>query len=328
MMKNKWIIGLIIVMLLMTTACGGQNQGAQEKEKVVFSLDWFPNTNHTGVYVAQAKGFFDEEGLDVTIIQPGEGTAEQLVASGSAQFGISYQESTTFARAEGMPVVSIAAVIQNNTSGFMSLSEKGIITPADFEGKKYGGWGSPIEIATLEYLMKQVGADINLVEIVTIGDIDFFAASRAGDIDFAWVYEGWSVIEAELNGYDIHYMDLGKEAEVFNYYTPIMITSEKLINENEALVEKWMRAVVKGYQFAIENPQEAAEILLEEVPELDTALVHASQVFLAQEYQKDASYWGYQSLETWERYNQWLYENGFIDTMIDSEAAFTNRFVQ
>ncbi len=300
---KKIVTFLLIATILLTLAgCQAKTPTEGETDKVIFTLDWFPNTNHTGVYVAKDKGYFQEEGIEIEIIQPGESTAEQLVASDSAQFGVSYQESVTFARSEGIPVVSVAAVIQHNTSGFMSLKDKGILSPKDFEGKKYGGWGSPIEIATLAYLMEQDGADINLVEIVTIGDIDFFAASQNGQVDFAWVYEGWSVIEAGLKGFDVNYMDLGQEANVFDYYTPVIITSEKLITENKDLVERFMRALAKGYEFAVENPEDSAQILLDSAPELDAELVKASQVFLSTKYIDDAQYWGYQSEETWDRY--------------------------
>lgn len=121
---------MIIVssLLLLTTACSNNNDSANSKKKglkhVTVVLDWTPNTNHTGLYVAKEKGYFKDEGLDVDIIQPGEAGADQLVAAGKAQFGISAQESITEARIQGVPIVSIAAIIQHNTSGFASPKEK------------------------------------------------------------------------------------------------------------------------------------------------------------------------------------------------------------
>lgn len=335
----KRFLTLILVVMMMFTMAGCQPaEDAQEPEdetqapeelelqKVVFTLDWFPNTNHTGIYVAKELGYFEEMGLDVEIIQPST-SAEQLVASDAAQFGISYQEAVTFARAEGIPIVSLAAVIQHNTSGFMSTSDKGIVSPADFEGMKYGGWGSPVEMATIKYLMDQVGADSSLVEVVTIGDVDFFAASESGDVDFSWVFEGWSVIEAGQKGFDVNYVDLGKEAEVFDYYTPVIITSEKNIEEKPELVENFMKAASMGYEFAIANPEEAAQALMAGAPELNEALVIESQKFLADKYTADADYWGYQDAEVWSGYTNWLLENEFITNDVESEKAFTNDFL-
>lgn len=104
-------------------------------EEVTVVLDWYPNTNHTGLYVAKDLGYYEEEGLNVEIVQPSRLTAEQIVASGKAEFGVSYQEAVTLARGEGLPIVSIAAVIQHNTSGFAWLKSEGIKSVKDWEGK-------------------------------------------------------------------------------------------------------------------------------------------------------------------------------------------------
>ncbi len=318
---KKFLILIIILALL--TACGGKKE---ELSKVLVTLDWTPNTNHTGLYVAKDKGFYKDLGLDVEIVQPSSGTAEQLVATDKAQFGVSYQESVTFARLEEVPVVSIAAVIQHNTSGFAALSTKGIKTPKEFEGKKYGGWGSPIEKATLKALMDSVGADVEKVDILSSGATDFFASSKK-DIDFAWIFAGWTGIEAKLKGIDIDYISLKDFAPELDYYTPVIITSEKNISENKELVEKFMQATKKGYEFAMKNPEESAEILLKNAPELDKDLVIESQKFLAGEYQAEANSWGIQKKSVWDMYTDWLFANGLIEKKIDTEKAFTNEFI-
>lgn len=300
---------------------------SDDSTEITFVLDWTPNTNHTGVYVALDMGYFDDEGLTVEIIQPSGGSAEQLVAADTAQFGISYQENVTFARAEGMPIVSTAAVLQHNTSGFISMNEEGITGPADFEGKKYGGWGTLIEETTVKYLMDQNGADSSKVEIVTMGETDFFASADAGEVDFAWVFAGWALKEAEIKGYEVNYFDMTDFSEVFDYYTPVIITNEKSIEENSKMVEKFMKATAKGYEYSIENPIEAAAILLKYAPELDETLVVESMKYLADKYKADAAYWGYQDKAVWDRYTTWLLENGFIEEQLDSERAFTNDYL-
>lgn len=332
MNTNKKINKIVLVLLIMVmslsfTACA-EKAPAQTDKKVTFVLDWAPNTNHTGIYVAKEKGFYKEQGLDVEIIQPQEGSSDTIVAAGTAQFGISYQEGVTFARASGVPLVSIAAVIQHNTSGFASLKDKNILSPKDFEGKKYGGWGSDIEVATIKYLMEQAGADFSKVEIITTGDADFFQASASGQIDFAWIFEGWAGIEAKQKGMELNYIDLGKEAAVFDYYTPVIITNEKILSEDKELVESFMKATIKGYEFAIEKPEEAAVILVAEVPELNKELVVTSQKFLSARYKEDADKWGLQKQEVWQRYTDWMFENGFISEAIDVSKAYTNEFIQ
>ncbi len=156
--QSSWrIVAAMLVFVMALAGCGANNNGPEANgqpqkqeeaadkplEKVQVVLDWTPNTNHTGLYAARDKGFFKEQGLEVEIIQPGQSGADQMVASGNVQFGVSYQESVTMARIAGVPLVSIAAVIQHNTSGFASPLAKGIDSPEKFEGKTYGGWGAP-----------------------------------------------------------------------------------------------------------------------------------------------------------------------------------------
>jgi ABC-type nitrate/sulfonate/bicarbonate transport system substrate-binding protein len=322
----------VLMAVIIPTAFAGCNSKEQPKveplRKVTFVLDWTPNTNHTGIYAAQNQGFFKEQGLDVEIIQPTEGTSDSIVASGTAQFGISYQEGVTLARAEGVPLVSLAAVIQHNTSGFASLKDKNILSPKDFEGKIYGGWGSPIEEATIKYLMDKAGADYSKVKIISTGDADFFQASSSGQIDFAWIFEGWAGIEAKQKGMELNYIDLGKEAPVFDYYTPVIITNEETLKNDEQLVKAFMTGAKKGYEYAIKNPEKAADILIQAVPEINKELVKESQKFLSERYQAEAAYWGYQKEEVWQNYTNWLFENGFIKEKIDVTKAYTNKFVE
>lgn len=330
-MKFKWLAALCL--LLFITACGnkeenegGTKDGEKDLEKVSVVLDWTPNTNHTGLYVAAEKGYFKEEGLDVEIIMPGEAGADQLVASGQAEFGIGYQEGITQARVQGVPLVSVAAIIQHNTSGFASPKEKGIISPKDFEGKTYGGWGSPVEQSVIESLMKQEGADVEKVSILNIGDTDFFTAVNR-DVDFTWIYYGWTGVEAELRGEDINMVYLTDYSKNLDYYTPVLTTSEKMIEENPETVRSFLAAVAKGYDFAIDHAKDAADILLKAAPDLDKDLVTKSQEWLATKYQDDAPRWGEQRLEVWENYSTWMFENNLLEKELNAEAAFTNEFL-
>ncbi|REK53922.1 MAG: ABC transporter substrate-binding protein [Thermobacillus sp.] len=306
---------------------GGAADGSDKPlQKVRVVLDWSPNTNHTGLYVARDKGFFAEQGLDVEIIQPGEAGADQMVASGEVEFGVSYQEAVTLARTNGVPIVSIAAVIQHNTSGFASPAEKNIKTPKDFEGKKYGGWGSPVEEAVIDSIMQEDGGDVSKVVFVNVGDTDFFTAVKR-DVDFFWIFYGWTGIEAELRGEELNMIYLTDYSEKLDYYTPVLATSEKLIEEKPDLVKAFVAGAAAGYKFAIESPEEAADILIAAEPDLNAELVKASQKWLSAKYQDDAPRWGEQKLEVWKNYAEWMAEHGVMEGEFDPEAAFTNEFL-
>jgi len=331
---RRWMsVFSIFVIIAALSACSANQDAGEQKEKkekslqkVTVMLDWFPNTNHTGLYVAKEKGYYEQQGLDVEILQPGEGTAEQVVAAGKADFGISYQEAVTQARSTDIPLVSIAAVIQHNTSAFASLKEEGITSPKDFEGKRYGGWGSPVEEAVLKVVMEKAGADFNKVEMITLGATDFFK-SVGRDADFMWIYYGWDGVEAERQGIELNTVMLRDLDPALDYYTPVIVTNEDNVKNKKDLVKKFIEATAEGYEFAIKNPEEAADVLLKNAPELNKELVVASQKWLSTKYQDDAEQWGVQKEEVWKRYADWMFERGLIEKNIDAKAAFTNEFL-
>lgn len=321
--KRRCILIMIVALAGLMAGCG-----SGEGEKVTVMLDWVPNTNHTGLYVALDKGWYEDAGLDVDFVQPGEGsTPVQVVAAGKADFAVSYQEEMTYARAEGLPVVSVAAIIQHNTSGFAAPASKGITRPRDFEGKRYGAWGSPMEEAMLTALMACDGADVDQVEFVNVGWADYFVVTER-DVDFAWIFYGWTGIEAGLRGEPLDIVMLRDWDQcVPDYYTPVLITSESEIAAKRDLVERFVAATARGYEHAIASPTEAAEILINYAPESDPELIRASQAWLSQEYQADAPRWGEQALSTWQRYADWMYEQGLLEATIDGAKAFSNAFL-
>ena len=334
MKKMKKIIFTLLTIstLLSLVACSGDDKKSttesNELDETTVILDWTPNTNHSGLYVALEKGYYEEEGLDLNIIQPSEGSSNVLIATNQGDFGVSYQEDLTFALAtdDPLPIKAIAAIIQENTSGFASVKDKGIKSPKDFEGKTYGGWGSPSEKAILKTVMEAEGADFDKVSIVDVGESDFLASSSP--IDIVWIFEGWTGIEAEIQGIDLNYTPVKDLDENLDYYTPILTTNNQIIEENPEKVRKFLKATSKGYNFAIENPEETADILLKHAPELDAELVHKSQKFLANEYSKNSEKWGLMDAAVWENYTDFLIENDLLENEINLEDVWTNEFLQ
>lgn len=332
-MKKKRIVSIIsmaLASIMMLSGCGSskKSEGEEGLEKVKVILDWTPNTNHTGIYVAKEKGYFKDLGLDVEIIQPSEGSSLQLVAAGKGDFAITYQEDLTYARTSDspMPVKAIATIIQHNTSGFASPKEKNIKTVKDFEGKVYCGFGGPSEKAILQAVMEKAGADFSKLTTVDVGTEDFFIATK-NNLDFEWTFEGWTNISAKLRNFDINYIPLRELDERLDYYTPIIASSESTLNEKSDMVKKFMEATSKGYEFAINNPEESAEILVKEVPEIDKDLAVESQKFLAKEYKSDANRWGEMKDSVWDNYTQFMLEYKLINKDMKASEAYTNEFL-
>ncbi|MFC5401873.1 ABC transporter substrate-binding protein [Cohnella soli] len=307
-----------------SAAAGGAS--ANNLGEVTLVLDWTPNTNHTGLYVARDKGYWEKYGLKVKIEQPPEAGASALVAAGTAEFGVGAQESMILAREQGLPLVSIAPIIQHNTSGFASPADRGIKEPKDFEGKSYGGWGSPAEHAVIESLMNVQKADVNKVNFVSAGTADFFTAVKKG-IDFEWIFYGWTGIEAELRKEPVNMVYLTDYSKQLDYYTPLLLTNEKLIKEKPEVVRAFLAGASEGYNFAIDHPEEAADVLIKAEPEINAELVKASQKWLSPKYKDDAPRWGEQKREVWSGYGDWLKQNGLMKADLNYDDMFTTEFL-
>jgi ABC-type nitrate/sulfonate/bicarbonate transport system substrate-binding protein len=300
----------------------------KELTKVTVILDWVPNTNHTGLYVAKDNGYFKEEGLEVEIIQPAEGSTSTLIAAGKGDFGVSYQEDVTYARTakDPLPIKAIATIIQHNTSGFAAPVEKNIKAPKDFEGKTYGGWGSPSEEAILKALMEKDNADFSKLKMVDAGSEDFFAVTKKA-IDFEWIFYGWTGIEAKLKNIPIDYIDIGKLNPDLDYYTPVIIANENKLKENPEMAKKFLKAVTKGYEYSMEKPEESARILLKNAPETDETLAIESQKYLKDQYKAEAKRWGEMKESVWNNYTKFLLDRKLIEKDMKASEAFTNEYL-
>ena len=339
--KNKlklifYIATLLIVLIsaIYLSACrkisenGVSDIKTQDLKKITVVLDWVPNTNHTGIYAARDKGYYKEEGFDVDIIQPTEGGAADLIAAGKGEFGISYQEQVTYARmaSPSLPIKAIAAIIAHNTSGFASPAEKNIKTPKDFEGKKYGGWGSPMEETMIRALMEKYDADYSKVEIFNIGASDFMTSVQK-DVDFSWIFFGWDGIASEIKNFKINFIKLQDLDQNLDFYTPVIIASEQNIENEPEMIKKFLKATSRGYNFAITSPEEAALILLKNAPELDKEIVIASQKYLSSQYQADSQKWGFMNEEIWKNFSKWMLDNNLINQEFDYKNAYTNEML-
>lgn len=304
-----------------------ESSDGKELEKVTVILDYVANTNHTGMYVALDQGYYEEAGLDVEIIEPTEGATATLVAVGKGDFGISYQEDVTIAltSADPLPIKAIATILQHNTSGFVTSADKDISSPRDFEGKTYAGWGGPGEEAVLNAVMTQAGADFSKLTMV-VSDGSGFEALK-DKVDIMWFFEGWDNVTCKLNDFPIHYMPVRDLDPRLDYYTPVIIASNKTLTERPEMTEKFLAATEKGYRYAIEKPEESAAILQKYAPDYSLEMLTMSQEYLSSKYMEDTDQWGVMKDQVWDGYTDFMLEYGVIDKAIPAEDCYTNEFL-
>jgi len=318
---KKFLLLLAMVSSVFASACGGS-------EDVVITLDWFQNANHAGIYEAVDKGFFEDEGLKVSVEPPADPSAIlSLVASGKSDFGMFYQPDLLQARDAGVPVVAVAGVVQKPLNSMMALKTSGIDRPGKLAGKKVGYPGIPWNEAMLTTMLEADGLTRDDVELVDVG----FALSQAlmaGTVDAVigayWTHE---LIVMENEGYPANVI-LPDDWGVPTYYELILVASEETVRDRPELVEKFVKAFVKGYEQALSDPQGSIDTLLKTNPDaqIDEAVDRAGVELLVPLWQSAGQPFGSLAAERWISFADWMKSQSLIDASLDPNEAFDASF--
>ena len=331
-MKKINYLLFLVVSIFILVACGEKKEEAKTSElkKVDFLLDWVPNTNHTGLFVAKEKGYFAEEGIDLDIKQPANESTSDLIINNKAPMGVYFQDYMTSKLAKGAPITAIAAIIENNTSGIITNKNLNINSPKDLEGHRYGTWDIPIEKEMLSFIMQKDGGDLSKVELVPNTDDNSITPISNGVFDAAPVYYAWDKVMADNLGIGTNFFYYRDYAPELNFYSPVIIANNDYLKENKDEVKKILKAIKKGYQYAIENPKEAAEILIKYAPELENKkeMVVASQEYLAGQYATDKEKWGYIDPIRWNAFYNLVNEKGLVKEAIPENTGFDNQYLE
>lgn len=331
--RQGWIC--LLVFCLLSCSVSGCGKIKEEKHpdehltEITMVLDWTPTTEHSGLYVAMKKGYFEKEGLDVTVVEPPEDGATSMVAAGEAEFGIGYQNelAENFSSDNQLPVAAIATLLQHNQTGFISLSRYDIDTPAHIPDHTVAYSGDVIEQTMIRTMIEQSGGDFSRVQMEETY-VDDVAEAMGFGLQVVPGDYGWDGIACERQGMDIHYMAWRDLNETFDYYGPLMIANTEFLTKEPDMAKAFMRAVKQGYQDAVMDPAEAAGILLEQAPDLDQGLVESSQRYMSQQYIADSLAFGVIDGERWNRFYNWINTMGFYQTPIPEGIGFTNEFLE
>ena len=329
------VLALVLTFSLVSCAksSNDENKPADEAKEIIVSLDWTPNTNHTGLYVALANGYYADAGLNVKIVQPPEGDAIAACSSGQVQFAVGYQDLLlpAFTSETPMEVTAVAALLQHNTSCIVSKKGAGMDTPKGLEGKQYLTWQSPIELAMMKNVVEADGGDFSKVEQIPDVPTDEAQDVNANPNHAIWIYYGWGGINAEVNNIEIDTFFFKDLNPVFDYYSPVLVANNQFIKDDPETVKAFLAATQKGYEYAVSNPDEAAQILIDsdDTGALDGCeeLVKASQKWMADQYVADAPKWGYIDPARWNAFYNWVADEKIIDEKLPENTGFTNDYL-
>lgn len=320
---------LTLLTLIVLSACASNQAKTTELEPMTFMAGFKPQANlpFVGAYVAKEKGYFADEGLDVTIEHSGGGGEHlQLLAAGEVQ--VTTQDAAVLLKRRadpGLPLVSLALIGQKGQQAFVAMADSGIDTPKDWEGHTIGFKGTPPP--DLFAIMEAAGVDQDKVELVNVGfdprvftegKVDVYPVFKSNEPD---TIRGWGY---ELNMWDA--ADFGVPTLGLTY-----VTTEEIIEKNPKLLQKFMNAVMRGIEFARDNREEAVEIVLiyagEEADPAHMRYMLDTELADAESAVTDEFGLGWQTQEQWQALHDMLTQYEAIAEPIDVEAAFTTQFL-
>jgi putative hydroxymethylpyrimidine transport system substrate-binding protein len=315
---------LLVLSLFILTACS--ESGSNGLKKVSLVLDWYPNAVHSFVLAAEEEGFFKAEGLDVEIKMPAENPTDgiKLVGAGKETFAFYYQPDVLLARAESIPIVSVAAIVRRPLNGIMVPESSGIKSPRDLEGKQIGYPGIPLNINMVNTMVKAAGGDPSKVTMTDVSWdlIPAIATQRVDAVAGAYVNHEKPIFEQE--GFKMTYFaptDYG----VPNYYALVLIAGEQTTKKDQATVEAFIRALNKGHEWVKQNQAEALNLLLEKQNQsfpLKADVEKASLEMLLPWMEEPGVAFGAQKAEDWEKVAAWMVSEGILKDSVKAADAF------
>ena len=326
MWRRLAALAMLSVVALSASACA--------QDEVTVALDWFPNANHTGLYLAMERGYFKDEGIALKIYTPDDpATILATVGSDKDEFGFEYQVGVLLARAQGVPVVSIAGIVQHPLNSVMALQESGITRPRDLVGRTVGYPGIATDPPLLRTMLEFDGVPPEQAQAVVDGMVNVgfnlipALISRRVDavVGAYWTHES---ISAQNQGFPVVVMRM-EEWGVPDFYELVLVTSDRMQRTESALVRRFVRALKRGYEEAAADPQAAVEVLLRHVPEADPKIDRPGAQLLAPLWvEEDGPPFGWQTVEKWVRMTDWMKVNGLLPEELDPGPAFNNRFIE
>eukprot|EP01052_Picozoa_sp_SAG31_P040743 SAG31_NODE_5981_length_2227_cov_3.720395_1_plen_367_part_00 len=313
--------------------------------KLTVALDWTPNTNHTGLYIAKAKGYYAEVGLEVELKSPMDFTGSYSgelgtdaehdfptpcgkVAAGEADFAMNSPEgcvgwNTPPPGSTRPKLKAIAALLQTQTSAIVTLKSSGLDRPAKLDGKTYASYAARYEGRIVQKLLQADGGTGEYEE-VPHPFLHVWDVLQDGNADATWVFMGWEGVEAQLKGVELNAFYL-QDFGIPYGYAPILMAHPKMIADEPDVIRRFLNATARGFEYATAHPNDAADVLLagakeENKVELDASLVHASQKELASAYLDEDGRWGRMTESRWSEYLDWLSNVGLLTTFKQSRA--------
>ena len=312
----------ILIMVTLLLSCNSKKEDNLKEVSII--LDWYPNAVHSFLYTAVEKGYFKDEGIKLNIIYPSSPSDSlTLPAAKKADIGISYLNSVIMARAnENVPIKSFGAILQRSVNTVISLKEKNITSPKDFQNKIAGTSGGVLSEAYLKSMMISENLDPNSLKITDVG-FELLTSMITNQVDFTignMINHEVPVIKEK--GIDINYF-LIDNFGIPQAYELILVANDELLSQNKDTYIKVLKAMQKGFEDVKNNPSESLNLLLskqavDQFPLSETVEKESLEILLPI-METPQNRFLTQTKNVWENNVNWLYENGIIQKKLPAE---------
>jgi NitT/TauT family transport system substrate-binding protein len=322
--KQTVLVLLFLVLVILTVCDSADEENHQPPDEITVQLKWVHQAQFAGLYVAQEQGYYAEENLKVTFVEGGPGIDHiESVASGQADFGAGSAAEMIVSRSQGMPVVAIAVILRRSPVVFVTLADSGIDSPDDFLGRVAAIGGTPSEIE-FQAMLTRLGMDIDQVDIVP--NIYDYSTFYAGEVDIVQTYSTSGLIRIRQAGYEVNLIWPGDYG--IHMYADTLITTDEMIAQNPELVERFLRATLRGWNKAIEDTDAAIAATMEYALEADietqTQMMDASVPLI----HTGEDQIGWMRAEVWQGMRDILLEQGILDEPVDLDTVYTMEFLE
>lgn len=293
------------------------------------ALDWTPNVNHSGFFAAQHFGWFQEAGIQIEIQHPGTDdylhSPAKKVELGLADLALCPFESLLSYRtkAEPLPLIAMAAVLQTDLSSIVVKADSGIERPAQLDGKTYASYKARYEDAQVACLVRNDGGQGDLV-LQYPNRLGIWNTLLRGEADATWIFDNWEGVQAQLVGIELRHFRMADYGIPYGY-SPVLAITEVALHTHQEALQAFLSASARGFAWAAHHPHEMASLLLPFVPGADQnlAMLTAAQQATSPHYLHKEG-WGFMEIERVQSYLAWLAAEGLESAKFDAATLFTN----
>jgi NitT/TauT family transport system substrate-binding protein len=323
-MKKTTII-CISAMLLIIFVAGCVPQEVQKPpDEVTVQLKWIHQAQFAGLYVAQDRGYYTDENINIKFIEGGSGISlTGPLINGRADFSILSPEELIVKRSEGLPIVAIATTYRRSPVIFASMADSGIVHPADFIGKTVSLLGQTDAEIEFYALMKKSGIDISKIKLIKYNPE--YTEFLNGDADIMYLYITAGLIKIQQKGYKLNLVWPGDYGVKF--YADTLVTNENIVSQNPGLVTRFLRATLKGWEDAIGDSESAIEATLKHAKIKDKDLQSAMMDAQIPLINTGEDYIGWMKAEDWQAMYETLLDQKLINTPMDYNKLYTMQFL-